>query len=51
MVIWKLPADKLQVQDYRARLNGISQGSAPIHIGNYDFEVRPPSQENSLQSK
>jgi len=51
MVIWKLQADKLQVQDYRARLNGISQGSAPIHIGYYDFEVRPPSQENSSQSK
>ncbi len=50
-VIWKLPADKLQVNDYRARLNGIAQDSAPIHIGNYDFEVRPPSPENSSQGK
>lgn len=51
MVIWKLPADKLQIQDYRAKLNGIVQGSNSVHIGNYDFEVRPPSLENSSQSK
>lgn len=51
MVIWKLPADKLQIQDYRAKLNGIVQGSASVHIGNYDFEVRPPSPDNSSQGK
>lgn len=48
IVIWRVPAAKLQIEDYTASLKGIVSGNPPTRIGDYDFEVRP---ENVQQSK
>lgn len=51
IVIWRLPAAKLQIEDYTASLKGISSGNPPTRIGDYDFEVRSFTPENSQQSR
>lgn len=51
VVIWQLPADKLPIQDYKVRLDGLTPEDNQTLIGNYDFKVRNPMPENVQQSK
>lgn len=51
IVIWRLPAAKLQIEDYTASLKGISAKNATTPVGDYDFEVRPFTPENSQQGR
>ncbi|MBL8190034.1 MAG: hypothetical protein JNK38_18615 [Acidobacteria bacterium] len=51
IVIWRLPAAKLQIEDYTASLQGIAPGNPSVPIGDYDFEVRALTLENSQQSR
>ncbi len=51
VVIWRLPASRLQIEDYTATLKGISSKNVLTPIGDYDFEVRPFTPENSQQGR